>query len=71
MLQSSVSLRRQISAEAMNSVADPGFVEVGVGWLPFGVHIKMTEERLGNLGVLALHGIDIPVIIDRVCEVQK
>ena len=39
-----------------------------MGWLPFEVHIKMTEERLGNLGVLALHGIDIPVNIDRVCE---
>ena len=29
----------------------------------------MTGERLGNLGVLALHGFDIPVNIDSICEI--
>jgi len=29
----------------------------------------MTGERLGNLGVLVLHGIYIPVNIDSICEI--
>lgn len=31
----------------------------------------MTDERLGNLGILALYGFDIQVSIDRICEVFK
>ena len=31
----------------------------------------MTGERLGNLGVLALHGIDIPDNIDSTYEIFK
>ena len=37
------------------------------------VHIfflsTLTGEKLGNLGVLALHGIDIPVNSDSICEI--
>ena len=33
--------------------------------------MTMTGERLENLGVLALHGIDIPDNIDSICEIFK
>ena len=28
----------------------------------------MTGERLGNFGVVALHGFNIPINIDEICE---
>ena len=28
----------------------------------------MTEERLGNIGVLAVHGFNVPLNIEKICN---
>ena len=35
------------------------------------LHSTMTIERLGNLGVLGIHGFDFPLSVDQKCHIES